>query len=42
VLALLQLSEDGQSSPRRLLLERIQRMEEELRALRAVVEQMPE
>jgi hypothetical protein len=42
VFALLQLSEDGQSSPRQLLLARIQRMEEELRVLRAVVEQMAE
>jgi endonuclease/exonuclease/phosphatase family metal-dependent hydrolase len=42
VLARFQLSDDGQPSPRQLLLARIQRMEADLSALRGVVEQMPQ
>ena len=42
VFSLFQLSDDGPPSPRQLLLVRIQRMEEELTALKALVEQMPE
>jgi endonuclease/exonuclease/phosphatase family metal-dependent hydrolase len=42
VLAMFQLSADGERTSRQLLLARIQRMEEELRALKTLVEQMPE
>ena len=42
VLALFQLSSNGQPSARQLLLAHIQRLEEELSALKALVEQMPE
>jgi endonuclease/exonuclease/phosphatase family metal-dependent hydrolase len=42
VLALFELSPNGQPSPRQLLLAHIQRLEEELSALKAMVEQMPQ
>lgn len=42
VLAMFQLTADGQPSSRHLLLERIQRLDEELRALKALVEQLPQ
>jgi hypothetical protein len=42
VFGLFELSGDGQPSPRQLLLVRIQRMEEELSALKGLVEQIPE
>jgi hypothetical protein len=42
VLASFQLSNDGQPSPRQLFLVRIQQMEEELSALKVLVEQMPQ
>jgi hypothetical protein len=42
VFAPFQPSADGPPSPRELLLVRIQRMEEELTALKALVERMPE
>jgi hypothetical protein len=42
VLAMFQLSADDEPTSRQLLLAHIQRMEEELRALKALVEQMPE
>jgi hypothetical protein len=41
VCAYVQLSDDGQPSPRQLLLARIQRMEEGLRALKGLVERIP-
>jgi hypothetical protein len=42
VLAMFELSPDGQPSPRQLLLVQIQRMEADLSALKALVEQMPQ
>jgi hypothetical protein len=42
VLALFDLGQDGQPSPRQLLLAQIQRMEADLSALKALVEQMPQ
>jgi hypothetical protein len=42
MLALFKLSDDGQPSPRQLLRVCIQRMGEELNALKALVEQMPQ
>jgi hypothetical protein len=42
VLAFLQLSDGGPPNSRQLLLARIQRMEEELSALKVLVEQMPQ
>jgi hypothetical protein len=42
VLALLDLTPDGQPSARQLLLAQIRRMEERLNALEALVEQMPQ
>jgi hypothetical protein len=42
VLALFELGTDGQPSPRQLLLVQIERLEEELVALKALVEQMPQ
>jgi hypothetical protein len=42
VLARLELGPDGRPIARPLLLTRIQRMEDELTALKALVEQMPE
>jgi regulator of sirC expression with transglutaminase-like and TPR domain len=42
VLALFELNPDGHPSPRHLLLAQIQRMEVDLNALKALVEQMPQ
>jgi hypothetical protein len=42
VFGLFQPSDDGPPSPRQLLVVRIHRMEEELTALKALVEQVPE
>jgi hypothetical protein len=42
VLAMFELAPAGQPSPRQLLLAQIQRMEADLSALKALVEQMPE
>jgi hypothetical protein len=42
VLALFELTPDGQPSPRQAWLAQIQRLEEELTALKALVEPMPQ
>jgi hypothetical protein len=42
VLVRFELGQDGQPSPRQLLLVQIQRMEADLSALKALVEQMPQ